>query len=120
MEIKKPAFVIIIVALALSIVANACLAFVGYKSIKKLAEQEKFQQQNAKLFLFRNLFTKNIILSNESVDFENRLKMEEAARDLNDPQIFALWQNFVKSKTSEEVNAHAKELLNVLIDKTGY
>ena len=120
MNTKKIISIGVIIFLILSIAANIGLIFLYRKTVSDLAKEQQIRQYNTKLFLFRNLFTENIILSDKSVDFENRLKMEEAARNLNDPEIFSLWQKFAKSQTSEEVNAGAKILLDALIRKTQY
>lgn len=120
MENKKIFLIILIALIILSIALNVALIILYNKAAGKAAEANNLNQYNAKLLMFRNLFTENIILSEKTVDFETRLKMEEAARDLNDSEIFALWQSFTKSQTSQEVNAGAKNLLNALIKKTKY
>jgi len=115
---NKRIFAILLILLVLSFLANAVTAFMYFKASKALVSQNGKMAETAKLLLFRNLFTENIILSEKSVEFETRLKMEEAARALNDPEIFSLWQSFTKSQTGEEVNSRAKALLNLLIKKT--
>ncbi len=117
---NKKTAIILITALCLSVVTNISLVFLYRKTVFSLQKCNEIAQYNAKLTTFRNLFTKNIILSDQAVGFEERMKMEEAARNLDDQGIYSLWQAFSKSKTSEEVGLRAKKLLEALIDKTSY
>jgi hypothetical protein len=94
------------------------MIFICYKNVGELVKERETRQHSEKLILFKNLFLENIILSDKNVDFEKRLEMEEAARALNDIEIFEAWQEFTKSKTSEDVNNRAKELLRLLVEKT--
>ena len=75
------------------------------------------QRYNEKNLLFLKLFVKNVIKSDKEVDFETRLKLENAVRELNDPQILSVWQSFVNSKTETEAQQNVKDLLNVMVDK---
>jgi len=119
-ETKKIILIGALILALISIAGNVGLIWLYRNAAVNLEKERQMREYNAKLFLFRNLFTENIILSDKSVDFENRLKMEEAARGLNDSEIFKMWQDFTKSETSEQVNARAKNLLNLLIEKTKY
>ena len=75
------------------------------------------QRYNEKTINFLKMFIKRVIKSDKEVDFETRLKLENAVRDLNDEQILALWQKFVNSQNEVEAQKNVKELLDLLVDK---
>jgi len=75
------------------------------------------QQHNQKTTQFLQMFVKQVIKSDTEVDFETRLKLENAVRELKDEKVLAEWQKFVQSKTEVEAQSNVKNLLEVLIDK---
>lgn len=112
---KKTFFIILLCALFIvSLALNGVLAYSQAKNSQ--ATQQK--QVNQKVLDFRNMFTEKVLLSDKEVDFETRLSLETAVRDLNDQEIFAQWQAFVNSQTQADATLQAKVLLNLLIQKT--
>ena len=99
-----------------SLVANGILIYVVVKGTQ-VSQQH---QVNQKVLDFRNMFTQKVLLSNQEIDFDNRLALETAVRGLNDPAIFASWQAFTNCQTKESATAQAKALLELLIEKTSY
>ena len=51
------------------------------------------------------------------MDFETRLSLENAVRDLKDKEVMEEWQNFTGSKTEAEAQNSVKKLLGILINK---
>ncbi|MFA6520614.1 MAG: hypothetical protein WCT44_03350 [Candidatus Paceibacterota bacterium] len=72
---------------------------------------------NEKVVNFASMFIKQVLQADKEVDFETRLSLENAVRDLKDEQIMAEWQKFVGSKTEAEAQNSVKRLLGILIGK---
>ena len=117
MENKKRVFEIFIVLL---IVGNAFFAYNYFKATKELQLIQSGQssaQLNTKVLDFASLFIKKVLQADKEVDFETRLALENAVRELNDEEIMAEWQTFVGSKTEAEAQNSVKRLLEILITK---
>jgi len=97
--------------------------FFGFNYLKltsdlRAARQEQTKvETNTKVIDFASLFIKKVLQANTEVDFETRLSLENAVRDLKDEEILAEWQNFIGSKTEIEAQNSVKKLLGILIDK---
>ena len=63
------------------------------------------------------MFIKDVLQADKEVDFETRLKLENAVRDLKDQEILAGWQSFIDSKTEQDAQSNVKKLLGILISK---
>lgn len=74
---------------------------------------------NQKTVVFLQLFIKDVLKSNKEVDFETRLKLENAVRATDDGAILAQWQKFINSKDEMEAQANTKDLLDILAKKIG-
>lgn len=117
MENKKRVIEIIILLL---IIGNAFFAYNYFNTKKELSEIKSGQnaaQVNTKVIDFATLFIKKVLQADKEVDFETRLALENAVRELNDEEIMAEWQNFVGSKTEAVAQASVKKLLEILITK---
>lgn len=75
------------------------------------------QMHNKKTAEFLEMLVNQVIKSNQEVDFETRLKLENAVRDLKDEKILSEWQKFVQSKSEVEAQSNVKNLLGVLVEK---
>jgi hypothetical protein len=117
MENKKRVFEIFIVLL---LVGNAFFAY-NYFTLNKELQAIKTRgtqaQLNTKVLDFGSLFIKKVLQADKEVDFETRLALENAVRELNDEEIMAEWQNFVGSKTEADAQNSVKRLLEILITK---
>lgn len=97
--------------------------FFGYKyfAIQKELQQTqaslKIQKTNEKILDFTVLFIDKVLKAETEVDFETRLRLENAVRDLDDEEILAQWQKFVNSQSENEAQQEVKNLLGLLIDK---
>lgn len=83
-------------------------------SLKSLVVEQKM---NAKTVNFTKMFIENVLAANGEVNFETRLKLESAVRELNDEAILGQWQKFVNSQTEADAQENVKELLKLLINK---
>lgn len=72
---------------------------------------------NEKIVLFNRTFIEKVLRSTSEVSFEDRLRLENAVRDLNDKEILDRWNLFVASKTETEAQENVKELLSLLARK---
>jgi hypothetical protein len=114
---------IIIIILILGLVVSNL--FFGYKYYSLLQEFNKTkttsQNQNInvneKIIYFLNLFIEKVLKAEKEVDFETRLKLENAVREINDKEILDQWIKFTESKTEDEAQNNIKNLLDLLVDK---
>jgi len=97
-----------------SSVVNGALLYGLYQTQKIAVSQE----DNDRIMEFRNMFTEQVLLASKEIDFETRLVLETTVRSLEDPEIFASWQEFTNSETKEAATSSAKDLLRLLIDRT--
>jgi predicted negative regulator of RcsB-dependent stress response len=114
---------IIIIILILGLVVSNL--FFGYKYYSLLQEFNKTkttsQNQNInvneKIIYFLNLFIEKVLKAEKEVDFETRLKLENAVREINDKEILDQWIKFTESKTEDEAQNNIKNLLDLLVGK---
>ena len=111
---------ILITIILLLIAGNFYFAY-GYLSVQKELRltQSKLetQQINEKVLEFSILFIEKVLKAQTEVDFETRLKLENAIRDLKDEEILAQWQKFTESKTEVQAQEEVKNLLEMLVSK---
>ena len=92
-----------------------------YRAIKKELQEIKrpveIQEVNEKVLNFTKFFIEKVLKAQGEVDFETRLKLENAVREIGDPEILTQWQKFVDSKTESEAQQEVQNLLELLISK---
>lgn len=95
--------------------------FIFYKlETQKIEKKLQTQQVNQKALAFAKLLIENILSGEKEVSFENRLKLENAVRDINDQEVFNQWTLFTESATQEEAQKNLSNLLNTIINKISY
>ena len=80
-------------------------------------EALKVRQINENILDFAKIFINQVLRAEKEIDFETRLKLEYAVRDLADKEILKQWDNFVNSKTESEAQEQVKNLLEILVNK---
>ena len=118
MENKKR--IIIIVIIGALIIGNVFFALNYYfinQELQALKSTATKTELNTKVLNFASMFINKVLQANTEVDFETRLSLENAVRDLKDDQIMAEWQNFTSSKTEADAQNSVKKLLGILISK---
>jgi hypothetical protein len=75
------------------------------------------QKTNEKVLEFTKFFIEKVLKAKTKVDFETRLKLENAVRNLDDEEILAQWQKFTESQTEAEAQEQVKNLLEMLVNK---
>ncbi|MES3031909.1 MAG: hypothetical protein V4699_01550 [Patescibacteria group bacterium] len=117
MENKKTFTEVIVLAL---IVGNVFFAFNYFsyaKELKAIKSVATKVELNEKITNFTALFIKKVLQADKEVDFETRLSLENAVRDLKDEEVMAEWQKFTSSKTEAEAQNSVKRLLGILVAK---
>lgn len=101
----------------------ALCIFLGWKywmsaqELKSWKVQTVVEHHNDKVLDFTRMFVKQVLKSDTEVNFDTRLKLENAVRDIKDEKILAQWQAFVNSPDEAQAQRNVKELLDVLVDK---
>lgn len=116
---KKARLIIII---TISLLASAVILllvqyFLLLAELKNIQSQLVVQEGSQKAAFFANLFINKVLISTGTVDFESRLQLENAVRDLNDPEIFSQWQKFTSGSGGAETQKTAGNILKLLINK---
>jgi predicted MPP superfamily phosphohydrolase len=114
---KRVLLIIVFGALLIGTVFFGLKYYFLSREIHELMSTQAKVETNEKVLTFTSLFIKKVLQADKEVDFETRLSLENAVRNLEDPEIMALWRDFVGSKTEKEAQENVKKLLGVLIDK---
>ena len=119
---SKAFWVVIFLVLFGSNVLFALMYFQTAKELEGTKITLSSQRYNAKYLDFLKMFIKLVIKSDKEVDFETRLKLENAVRQLKeeygDEEILLQWQKFVASTNEAEAQKNVKDLLAMLVEKT--
>lgn len=108
----------LIIALLVSIIFYFALnCFLLSTEIRRANASLRVQQADQKATFFVKLFINKVLLSTEPINFEDRLKLENAVRDIDDPEIFAQWQKFTASKDDAETQKIVGIILKLIIDR---
>jgi hypothetical protein len=95
---------------------NIFLGFQYFTLKKKIEVTSQNQVMNEKILSFTQLFIEKVLKTETEVDFETRLKLENAVRDLNNEEILIKWQKFTESKTEVDAQVEVKDLLQMLVN----
>ncbi len=117
MSDKKIILITIIILLVASNVLFGYKYFITRKQFQQSQASLETQKLNERVLDFAKLFIEKVLKAKTEVDFETRLKLENAVRDLNDEEILTQWQKFVDSKTESEAQDQVKNLMEMLVNK---
>ena len=112
--------IILLVIILLLIASNVYFGFNYLNTQKELCQTKatlEAQATNEKVLDFTKLFITEVLKSETEIDFEARLKLENAVRNLDDEEILAQWQKFTESETETEAQEEVKNLLEMLAGK---
>jgi hypothetical protein len=73
--------------------------------------------KNERIINFLKLFIAKVLKAEKEVDFETRLKLENAVREIQDKEILDQWIKFTESQTETEAQKNVKDLLEILVNK---
>lgn len=110
---KRTILIFFIIILCLSLAANGWLAYMLFQSVSIF----RAQQIDIKVLSFMNMFVEDVLMAKKEIDFDTRLSLETAVRNLDDQKIFDQWQRFTKCETKEDASEQAKILLDLLVKK---
>lgn len=63
------------------------------------------------------MFINDVLKSEGEVNFETRLKLENAVRNLQDEEILAQWQKFTNTQKEADAQTEVKVFLEMLVNK---
>lgn len=110
--------VVFIMAVLLAVVSLGAKEYIETRKELEIAKESlKVQQINEKNLNFTKLFIDQVLKAEKEIDFETRLKLENAVRNLDDEEILAQWNKFIESKTETEAQTGVKNLLDLLVGK---
>ncbi len=111
---------IILISILILLLGNVFWGVKYMSLVKEFRPTEallKTQKTNDRVLEFTKLFIEKVLKANAEVDFETRLKLENAVRNLNDQEILAQWSKFIESKTETGAQEEVKNLLEMLVKK---
>jgi len=114
---KQKITLIIILVLFLGCIFFGFKYFSLQKELRKARATLETQKTNEKVLEFTKLFIEKVLKAETEVDFETRLKLENAVRNLEDEEILTQWKKFTESKTEAEAQEEVKNLLEMLVNK---
>ena len=122
---KKPIHIslrnLIFVVIILFLLAGNVYFAVQYSAVKKELAETRIELQtkefNEKILNFTSLFITKVLKAEGEVDFETRLNLENAVRNLGNEEILSRWQKFIGSETEVEAQTEVKNLLEMLVSK---
>lgn len=107
-------FIIVLVAGNIFFGGKYILSQKEFNQEKVVLEKQKL---NEDILNFTKLFIEKVLKTETEVDFETRLMLENAVRNLDDKDILKQWQEFVASQDENEAQEKVKDLLSILINK---
>lgn len=117
MQKTRLAIIIIITFLFSAVVILSVQCFLLASDLKTAKAGLKQQETGQKAAFFARLFINKVLLSTGTIDFESRLQLENAVRDLADPEILSQWQKFTNSSGDAETQKTVGNILKLLINK---
>lgn len=112
--------IITAIVILILLMGNIMLGSLLYLKLVKLNQAERLlenQRKNTKILAFEQLFIDKVLLGEGTVSFDDRLKLENSVRDINDKEIFDYWQNFTNSKTDKDAQIQVGKMFSLLIKK---
>jgi len=116
----QKAKIVIIILITVLVAGNVCfvtLFFMNRADLQKYKEEVVVQKTNDNVLSFADLFIDKVLLGQGSVNFEDRLSLENAVRDIKDKEIFSNWEMFTKSQNDRESQTAVGNLLKLLFAK---
>ena len=119
-NIKRVAIIATVGILLVVVIILSLNCFLLVKKTHQMQDIQQNQKVNAKIVNFLDLFIKKVLSAEGEVSFEDRLKLENAVRDLDNDEVLNQWEKFVNSSTEDQVQREVKTLLQLLVGKINY
>ncbi len=116
--VNKPKIILILILILFT--GGVFLGAKYISLVKELRQTQatlETQKTNGKVLEFTKLFIGDVLKAKTEVDFETRLKLETAVRNLGNEEILAQWQKFTESKTEVQAQEEVRNLLEMLVNK---
>lgn len=111
-------FLIIIILLLLAGNVYFISKYLGLqKELKEARAALEIPKINEKILNFADLFIKKVLKAENEINFETRLQLENAVRDINDEEILTQWQKFTESENETGAQTEVKNLFEILVSK---
>lgn len=111
-------FLIIIILILLIAVIFLAIKYNNLNNELKVAKTAvESQKINTATLNFTKLFISKVLKAESEIDFDTRLTLENAVRNLNDSDVLAQWQKFTGSKDEAQAQQEVKALLEMLVNK---
>lgn len=110
----------LIIIILISLAGNVFLGFWNMQMQKdlQLAKSELSAKNNSiGIINFTEMLVRDVLSSDKEVNFETRLQLENAVRELNDAEILSQWKKFTKSGAEDQAQMEVKNLLKILLNK---
>lgn len=92
--------------------------YVSLRAQLQMAEQTIAKQQiNQKVLAFAQLFVADVLQGSKEISFDQRLQLENAVRDINDPELFAAWQKFTGATDQADIQKQFSNLFKLILNK---
>ena len=117
LSLKRLSLIIICLVLLTGNIFFAAKYSTLQKELEETKQTVKTQQINERVLSFTELFISKVLKAEEEVSFEDRLKLENSVRALEDEEILAQWQRFIETTTEEQAQNEVKNLLEILVKK---
>ena len=117
---KQPKIIFLLVLIAILLAGNAFFAMQYMAAQSQLQDTQAAltaQKVNERTLAFTKLFIENVLQSDQEVDFDTRLLLENSVRAIGDEQILAQWKRFTESSSETQAQAEVKNLLGLLISR---
>ena len=114
---------IIFIVIAILFAGNVLFASQYYVSLKNVQTKESLlqtYQHNERVLNFAKLFIEKVLKTDSEISFEDRLKLENAVRDINNKDILDQWNAFTGSKTETQAQKEVRNFLKLLLDNVTY
>lgn len=124
---KKTSSALMLIFVLILLAGNIVLGFLYYFSYvraqdfaNRVQAYEMKISVNSSVLDFNKLFVEKVLKMTGEVSYEDRLRLETAVDETNDPEIKLAWQAFLASKTEQEAQARVLDLLTLFPDKILY
>jgi len=117
---KNIILAVLILLLLLGNIFFAVKYFLQIKETQIMQKEVANRRTNAKVVIFLDLFIEKVIKTDKEVSFEDRLQLEKAIRDIDDPDLLSKWQKFTDGNNEDELQKGVKDLLGALVKKITY
>jgi len=120
MNSKKITIIIIIVLLVIICAYFFSQWCFAAQQAKALNNQIRSGQINEKVLSFSKLLTETVLSGSKEISFDDRLRLENAVRELNDKEILNQWKRFTQSSPGTDSQQSFTDLLKILLKKISY